>query len=261
MSIIKKATLEDVKIKMMVWGEAGSGKSRFSLTAPKPLVIDLENSTRLYSGEFDFYKSTIDSSNKKTSNPTLLTLSVLEELEKGSYKNEIETLIIDPVTDLLDSIEQLCTKTFENDILKNKKVTDLNPLEKTKFYAFRRNKSREMIDKILNLDLNVIFIARAKNVWTTTSNGMAPTGKTYDGIDILEYLPDVVVNVELKEEKRFFNFKKCRVGKIENCYIETWQDFIKLINKKISKKDIKVIRKKDFSPGMEEINKSIDEAV
>ena len=47
MSIIKKATLEDVKIKMMVWGEAGSGKSRFSLTAPKPLVIDLENSTRL----------------------------------------------------------------------------------------------------------------------------------------------------------------------------------------------------------------------
>ena len=46
--LAKKATLDDVNLKIMVWGESGSGKSRFALSAPNPIVIDLEGSTRLY---------------------------------------------------------------------------------------------------------------------------------------------------------------------------------------------------------------------
>ena len=45
MALAKKATLDDVNLKIMIWGESGSGKSRFSLSAPSPLVIDLEGST------------------------------------------------------------------------------------------------------------------------------------------------------------------------------------------------------------------------
>ena len=48
MGLAKKATLDDVNLKIMVWGESGSGKSRFALSSPSPIVIDLEGSTRLY---------------------------------------------------------------------------------------------------------------------------------------------------------------------------------------------------------------------
>ena len=31
MALAKKATLDDVNLKIMIWGESGSGKSRFSV--------------------------------------------------------------------------------------------------------------------------------------------------------------------------------------------------------------------------------------
>ena len=62
--LAKKATLEDVNLKIMVWGESGSGKSRFALSSPNPIVVDLEGSTRLYANQFDFYKAEV----KKTDN-------------------------------------------------------------------------------------------------------------------------------------------------------------------------------------------------
>ena len=58
--LAKKATLDDVNLKIMVWGESGSGKSRFALSAPSPIAIDLEGSTRLYADQFDFYKAEVD---------------------------------------------------------------------------------------------------------------------------------------------------------------------------------------------------------
>ena len=64
MGLAKKATLDDVNLKIMVWGESGSGKSRFALSSPSPIVIDLEGSTRLYAEQFDFYKAEVDKDKK-----------------------------------------------------------------------------------------------------------------------------------------------------------------------------------------------------
>ena len=211
MAIAQKATIENNKIKMMVWGEPGAGKTRFALSAPNPLVIDLENSTDWYSNEFNFMVAKVNEQNKLTKNATILTHSIVEEIIKGEYK-DIETLVIDPVTDLLESIETICTKEYENKVLNNKQVIELNPLQKSKFYAFRRDKTREMISRILNLDLNIIFIARAKNVWGKSDGQMTVTGKTFDGLDILEYLPDVVFNLRNIDNKTIAEVKKSRIG-------------------------------------------------
>lgn len=229
MATAKKATLNDCKIKMMLWGEPGAGKSRFALSAPSPLVIDLENSTSWYAGQFDFYKATIDETEKTTKNATALTTTIVAEILAGEY-NDVETLIIDPVTDLLDNLETLCTLQYERDTLKGKKVTDLNPLEKSKFYSFRRTKMRELLDRILNININIIFVARAKNVWGKTEKGMAPVDKTFDGIDLIEYLPDLVVNLRREDGEPVADIKKSRMGKFpESVKMENWQDLLKLL--------------------------------
>ena len=54
MALAKKATLDDVNLKIMIWGESGSGKSRFALSAPNPIVVDLEGSTRLYANQASY---------------------------------------------------------------------------------------------------------------------------------------------------------------------------------------------------------------
>lgn len=123
--LAKKATLEDVNLKIMVWGESGSGKSRFALSSPNPIVVDLEGSTRLYANQFDFYKAEVNKTDNRASNPATLTVNLIEEILEGKYPDR-KTLIIDPVTDLLDCIEDVSAKKiWANDRKKSRRIKSI----------------------------------------------------------------------------------------------------------------------------------------
>lgn len=209
--LAKKATLEDAKLKIMVWGESGCGKSRFALSAPAPIVVDLEGSTRLYANEFDFWKAEIDKTNEKASNSAILTKSVVEEIIKGEYPDR-KTLVIDPVTDLLDTIEDLCAKQYEQMI--GKKIGELNQLQKTKWYAYRRECSRSMLNQLKDAPVNLILIARAKTVWDSKDGKTQPVGLSYDALEIVEYLMDIVIQLEKTPSGTRAVVKKSRLGNL-----------------------------------------------
>lgn len=209
--LAKKATLEDVNLKIMVWGESGSGKSRFALSAPAPLVIDLEGSTRLYANEFDFWKAEVDKTNPQAGNPGSLTINLLKEILEGKYPDR-KTLIIDPVTDLLDCIEDVSAKKYEEMI--GKKVTELNAVQKTKWYAYRRETARNILNQLKDIPMNLILVARAKNLWDTKDGKMQPVGLTYDALDIVEYLMDIVIQLEKNGDETKAIVKKSRLGNL-----------------------------------------------
>ena len=156
--LAKKATLDDVNLKIMIWGESGSGKSRFALSAPSPIVVDLEGSTRLYANEFDFWKAEIDKNNQQAINSATLTKNLIKEILEGNYSDR-KTLVIDPVTDLLDCIEEICSREYEKKI--GKKVDTLNAVQKTKWYAYRRDTSRTMLNQLKDVPMNLVLVARA----------------------------------------------------------------------------------------------------
>ena len=209
--LAKKATLDDVNLKIMIWGESGSGKSRFSLSAPSPLVIDLEGSTRLYADEFDFYKAEVDKTNPLASNPATLTVNLIKEILEGQYPDR-KTLIIDPLTDLLDCIEDVSAKKYEEMI--GKKVGELNPVQKTKWYAYRREMARTVLNQLKDVPMNLILVARVKNLWDTKDGKMQPIGLTYDALDIVEYLMDIVIQLEKNGEETRAIVKKSRLGNL-----------------------------------------------
>lgn len=209
--LAKKATLEDVNLKILVWGESGSGKSRFALSAPAPLVIDLEGSTRLYANEFDFWKAEIDKTNPQAGNPGSLTINLLKEILEGKYPDR-KTLIVDPVTDLLDCIEDVSAKKYEEMI--GKKVTELNAVQKTKWYAYRRETARNILNQLKDIPMNLILVARAKNLWDTKDGKMQPVGLTYDALDIVEYLMDIVIQLEKNGDETRAIVKKSRLGNL-----------------------------------------------
>jgi hypothetical protein len=211
MGLAKKATLEDANLKIMVWGESGSGKSRFALSAPSPIVVDLEGSTRLYANEFDFYKAEVDKTEKRANNPATLTVNLIAEILEGQYPDR-KTLIIDPVTDLLDCIEDISAKKYEQMI--GKKVQELNQLQKTKWYAYRRETSRTVLNQLKDIPMNLILVARAKNVWDTKDGKMQPVGITYDALDIVEYLMDIVIQLEKSGDETKAIVKKSRIGNL-----------------------------------------------
>ena len=209
--LAKKATLEDVNLKILVWGEAGSGKSRFALSAPAPLVIDLEGSTRLYANEFDFWKAEVDKTNPQAGNPGSLTINLLKEILEGKYPDR-KTLIVDPVTDLLDCIEDVSAKKYEEMI--GKKVTELNAVQKTKWYAYRRETARNILNQLKDIPMNLILVARAKNLWDTKDGKMQPVGLAYDALDIVEYLMDIVIQLEKNGDETRAIVKKSRLGNL-----------------------------------------------
>lgn len=209
--LAKKATLEDVNLKVMVWGESGSGKSRFALSAPNPIVIDLEGSTRLYANEFDFWKAEIDKNNQQAINSAALTKNLIAEILAGNYPDR-KTLVIDPVTDLLDCIEEICSREYEKKI--GKKVDSLNAVQKTKWYAYRRDTSRTMLNQLKDVPMNLVLVARAKNVWDTKDGKMQPVGLTYDALEITEYLMDIVIQLEKNGDETRAIVKKSRLGNL-----------------------------------------------
>ena len=209
--LAKKATLEDVNLKVMVWGESGSGKSRFALSAPNPIVIDLEGSTRLYANEFDFWKAEIDKNNQQAINSAALTKNLIAEILAGNYPDR-KTLVIDPVTDLLDCIEEICSREYEKKI--GKKVDTLNAVQKTKWYAYRRDTSRTMLNQLKDVPMNLVLVARAKNVWDTKDGKMQPVGLTYDALEITEYLMDIVIQLEKNGDETRAIVKKSRLGNL-----------------------------------------------
>ena len=211
MPLAKKATLNDANIKVLVWGESGSGKSRFALSAPNPLVVDLEGSTRLYANEFDFYKAEVDVNNPESKNPATLVKNIIKEINNNLYPDR-KTLVIDPLTDLLDCIENICAEEYQKQI--GKKITDLNAVQKTKWYAYRKETSRIILDKLKNIQMNLILIARSKNMWDTKDGKLQPVGQTYDCLDIVEYLMDIVINLEKTQEGIIKKKKKSRLANL-----------------------------------------------
>lgn len=209
--LAKKATLDDVNLKIMIWGESGSGKSRFALSAPNPIVVDLEGSTRLYANEFDFWKAEVDKTNPLASNPATLTVNLIKEILEGQYSDR-KTLIVDPLTDLLDCIEDISAKKYEEMI--GKKVRELNAVQKTKWYAYRREMARTVLNQLKDIPVNLILIARAKNLWDQKDGKMQPVGLTYDALDIVEYLMDIVIQLEKNGDETRAIVKKSRLGNL-----------------------------------------------
>ncbi len=252
MSLAKKATLDNAYIKVLVWGESGSGKSRFALSAPNPLVVNLEGSTRLYANEFDFYKAEVDSNNKLASNPATLVKNIVNEINQNEYPDR-KTLVIDPLTDLLDCIENICAEEYQKQI--GKKIVELNAIQKTKWYAYRKEMSRVILDKLKNVPMNLILVARSKNMWDTKDGKLQPVGQTYDCLEIVEYLMDIVINLEKTQGGINAKVKKSRLANLpEILPVKNFSSILEAIEgTKASSKDEEETSRPDIENKIDEV--------
>lgn len=188
MALAKQAMKAQAKLKVMAWGESGAGKSRFALSFPGPLVADLEKSTTLYAGEFDF----LVAEPTPLYTPARLVMALVDELEKGEYP-QVQTLVIDPFTDFQDDLEKLLIADLAK---RGTNLDSLNGLKKAQAYSQVNEGFRERLDRLLRLPLHVIFVTRAKNIWAPVEGKMQPVGKTYDAKEIVESLCDVVLQIQ-----------------------------------------------------------------
>lgn len=186
----KVPTAVQKRLKMMVFGAPGSGKTFSSLMFPSPYLIDTERGA-----ENDQYVELLSRNNGAIFQSSDFE-DVYKEISALVYeKHDYKTLIIDPVTVIYN-------KLLEDSALK---VGD----QFGRHYGAANKRMQSLFNLLLRLDMNIIVTAHTKNEY---GENLQVLDKTFDGWKKLDYLFDLVFDLRFKDKNRFAIVKKSRMG-------------------------------------------------
>lgn len=216
-----KATSVEKRLKVLFYGQAGVGKTTAAINFPKPYIIDTERGS-----ENNQYTKLLDKNGGMVFHCTDFDDVIKEVKSLISEKHEFKTIIIDPFT------------TIYNNLLDSESMkvgTDYG-----KHYGEANKKSRQLINLLIRLDMNVIITMHSKNEYMKQGKELLISGQTFDGYKKLDYLFDLVIEVKKKGKDRQGIVKKTRIEKFEEgesfnfCYEKIAEKYGKSILEKDS---------------------------
>ncbi len=216
------------RLKMLIFGGPGTGKTWFALHAPAPLVLDTESSTDPYRGRADFPEFWV----AKSAQPAEI-LQVLEHLQKHGGVQSIspKTLVVDSFSVLWQVRREAGERRAEQLAARNGKDAER---AKVSYYdwAWVKRPLQRLYGQLVNMPFNVIITAREKAVYDEVQGGkLEIVDYVADMERNAEYVFDLVLRLYLKDGKRFAEVRKSRFadfppGKvIEN---PSWEHFAHL---------------------------------
>jgi hypothetical protein len=214
--MFKKAEVQADRLKMYVYGEAGTGKTVTSLQFPSVACIDTEKGTKHYGKFFDFHR--IETSSPKE------VLKAVEELIEDPQG--FKTIVIDPFTPLYEKIM--------DGHLTRLKIKNGNPnyTLQPKDYRPIKAEVKNLIDRLLSLDMNVIVTARSATLYSQ-EEFMKILGTKPDGPKDLPYMFDVVLELTktVRDGKEVFiaRTEKDRTNTLPATFDFTYQSFVEYV--------------------------------
>lgn len=185
----KKPKLIQKRLKAMFLGAAGAGKTTAAIQFPRVYLIDTERGAendqyvKALEAGGGAYFPTCDFEDMVNEVTTLLTV-----------KHDYTTVVIDPLTvvynDLLDKAEKKVGNEFG------------------RHYAEANKRMKHLLNLLLRLDMNVIVTCHAKNEY---GHDMKVIGVTFDCYKKLDYLFDLVIEVQKRGKERVGIVRKTRI--------------------------------------------------
>jgi len=177
------------RLKALFYGDAGAGKTTACISFPKVYLIDTEKGS-----VNDQYVDAINENGGVVFQTTDFDELVEEIKSLLTEKHGYKTVVIDPLTtlynDLLDKSEKLVGNEFG------------------RHYSHSNKKMKQLLNLLLRLPMNVILTCHSKNEY---GQNLAVLGKTYDGYKKLDFLFDLVFEVQKRGKDRVGIVKKSRV--------------------------------------------------
>lgn len=184
------------RLKALFFGVAGVGKTTAAIQFPRPYLIDTERGA-----ENDQYVKLLESAGGAYFSTADFDDMLAEVTSLMTEPHDYRTLIIDPLT------------VVYNDLLE-KSAKSLATKEDPEGMAFGRHKAKadrrvkHLLNLLLRLDMNVIITSHAKVVW---GDGMKNLGNTFDCYAKLDYLFDLVFEIQKRGQDRVGIVRKTRV--------------------------------------------------
>ena len=185
----KKPAMIESRLKALFYGAAGVGKTMAAIQFPKPYIIDTEGSTN---------KPQYVKAIEKVDGAVLMTVDfdemVNEVRELLTTKHEYKTLVIDSLTllynDLLEKAERKVGTEFG------------------RHYGEANKRMKQLLNLLFRLDMNVIITSHSKNEY---GSNLAVLGQTFDCYKKLDYLFDLVFEIQKRGTHRVGLVKKSRI--------------------------------------------------
>lgn len=185
----KKPVVMESRLKVLFYGSAGVGKTMASIKFPAPYIIDTEGSTN---------KPQYVKSIEKSGGAVLMTVDfdemVNEVRELLTIQHDYKTLVIDSLTllynDLLDKAERKVGTEFG------------------RHYGEANKRMKQLLNLLFRLDMNVIITSHSKNEY---GQNLAILGSTFDCYKKLDYLFDLVFEIQKRGKDRIGLIKKSRI--------------------------------------------------
>jgi len=177
------------RLKALFYGDAGSGKTTACISFPKVYLIDTEKGS-----VNDQYVDTINENGGAVFQTTDFDELVQEIKSLLTEKHDYQTVVIDPLTTLYNDLLEKSEKAVGSDFGRH--------------YAHSNKKMKQLLNLLLRLDCNVVLTCHSKNEY---GQNLAVLGKTYDGYRKLDFLFDLVFEVQKRGKERVGIVKKSRV--------------------------------------------------
>jgi hypothetical protein len=196
----RKPELIQKRLKMLGFGPAGVGKTTAAIQFPKPYLIDTERGA-----ENESYVRALEKAGGAYYFTNDADELIAEVRSLISEKHPYKTLVIDPLT------------TIYNDLL-DKSAAALISRDDPTGTAFSRHKGaadrkiKHLLNLLLRLDMNIIVTSHAKTRWERDGKNIIETGQTFDCYGKLDYLFDLVIEVQKRGAERVGIVKKTRLS-------------------------------------------------
>lgn len=184
------------RLKTLMYGVAGAGKTMAAISFPKPYLIDTEKGFE-HQQYLDKLKENGGCVFHTTDFDELLTEIKALATENHPYK----TLIIDPLTVIYNNLVEKCA---------NDRISPSNPdgMAHGGHYIASNRKMKQLINLLIKLDMNVIVTSHSKNEY---GHNMTVLGQTFDCYKKLDYLFDLVFEIHKKGKMREAVIRKTRI--------------------------------------------------
>ena len=213
----KKPAMIESRLKALFYGCAGVGKTMAAIQFPKPYIIDTEGSTN--KPQYVRAIETVDGA-------VLMTVDfdemVNEVRELLTTKHEYKTLVIDSLTllynDLLEKAERKVGTEFG------------------RHYGEGNKRMKQLLNLLFRLDMNVIITCHSKNEY---GQNLAVLGQTFDGYKKLDYLFDLVFEIQKRGKDRIGLVRKSRIESFSDTdtFPFSYEEISKRYGKEILEKD------------------------